>query len=244
MVCPMLEVYEERAQLSLTSGPQRRKVIVPVKCMCNQKHSIWKCDMFKGRNIERSGRRRRNLDCVTVAWGKGNLVTHVLGVCGIDGCKDRHHRLLPEEKVASGSMEGKADTPMAVENKSSTYETVQEHAQRSIALRTVPVILKHGERRLQVNFSSPPPPSFFFALALIFARPKHRNLRGNPTETLATQAKGATAQFVCSSLGNIMPDRHKETYPLGANAVLEHCYMDDLMPSAPTVECGGNKKAA
>ena len=39
-------------------------------------------------NIERSGRRRRNLDCVTVAWGKGILVTHVLGTeCGIDGCK-------------------------------------------------------------------------------------------------------------------------------------------------------------
>ena len=71
--------------------------------------------------------------------------------CGIDGCKDRHHRLLHEEKVASGSMEGKADTPVTEENKSSTYETVQEHAQRSIALRTVPVILKHGERRLQVN---------------------------------------------------------------------------------------------
>ena len=32
-------------------------------------------------------------------------------------------------------------------------------------------------------------PSLFFALALIFARPKHRNLCGNPTETLATQAR-------------------------------------------------------
>ena len=48
-------------------------------------------------------------------------------------------------------MEGKADTPLTEENKSSTYETVQEHAQRSIALRTVPFILKHGERCLQVN---------------------------------------------------------------------------------------------
>ena len=33
----------------------------------------------------------------------------------------------------------------------SVDETVQEHAQRSIALPTVPVILTHGERRLQVN---------------------------------------------------------------------------------------------
>ena len=71
--------------------------------------------------------------------------------CGIDVYKNRHHQLLHEEKVATGSMEGKADTPVTEENKSSTYETVQEHAQRSIALCTVPVILKHGERSLEVN---------------------------------------------------------------------------------------------
>ena len=29
---------------------------------------------------------------------------------------------------------------------------------------------------------------------------------------------------------------HKETYPLEANAVLEHCYTDDQMPPAPTVD--------
>ena len=27
-----------------------------------------------------------------------------------------------------------------------------------------------------------------------------------------------------------------DTYPLAAKADLEHCYMDDLMPSAPTVD--------
>ena len=48
-------------------------------------------------------------------------------------------------------MEEKADTPTTEENKSSTYETMQEHAWRSIALRTVPVILRHRERCLQVN---------------------------------------------------------------------------------------------
>ena len=29
---------------------------------------------------------------------------------------------------------------------------------------------------------------------------------------------------------------HKETYPLAANAVLEYCYMDDLMSSAPQAD--------
>ena len=64
--------------------------------------------------------------------------------CEIDGCKDRHHRLFHEEKVAPRSMEEKADTTVTEKNKSSTCETVQELAQRSIALRTVPVVLKHG----------------------------------------------------------------------------------------------------
>ena len=32
------------------------------------------------KNMERSGRRRRNLDCVTAAWGKGTLVINVRGV--------------------------------------------------------------------------------------------------------------------------------------------------------------------
>ena len=73
--------------------------------------------------------------------------------CGIDGRKERHHRLFHEEKVVPGSTEEKADTPVKEENKSSTYETVQEHAQRSIALRTVPVILKHRERRLNLIVS-------------------------------------------------------------------------------------------
>ena len=77
MVCPVLEIHEEGAQPSLISGPQKRNVNVPVKCttkntqfgnvMCSRK---W--------NIETNGRRQRDLDCVTVVWGKGTLVTHVL----------------------------------------------------------------------------------------------------------------------------------------------------------------------
>ncbi|PFX18796.1 hypothetical protein AWC38_SpisGene16828 [Stylophora pistillata] len=33
-----------------------------------------------------------------------------------------------------------------------------------------------------------------------------------------------------------LPEFNMKTYPLGARAVLEHCYMDDLMLSTPTVE--------
>ena len=121
--------------------------------VCNQKHPIWKCDMFKGMEHRKKWETAKKLGLCYRCLGKGHLGDSCTWnrECGIDGCKDRHNRLLHEEKVAPGSLEGKADTPVTEENKSSTYETVQEHAQRSIALRTVPVILKHGERRLQVS---------------------------------------------------------------------------------------------
>ena len=75
MVCPVSEIQEERAQPSLISGLQKRNVIVPVKCATKNTqfgNVLWEW------NIERNGRRQRNLDCVTVVWGKGTLVTHVL----------------------------------------------------------------------------------------------------------------------------------------------------------------------
>ena len=73
MVCPVLEIREERAQPNLISRPQKRNVIVPVKCATkNTQFGNVLCSRVW--NIERNGRRQRNLDCVTVVWGKGTLV--------------------------------------------------------------------------------------------------------------------------------------------------------------------------
>ena len=77
-IFPVMEMHEERAQPSLISRPQKRDVIAPVKCATkNTQFGNVMCS--REWNIERSGRRRRNLDCVTVAWGKGTLVINVLG---------------------------------------------------------------------------------------------------------------------------------------------------------------------
>ena len=73
--------------------------------------------------------------------------------CGIDGCKEHHHQIL-HQKSLPDFMEGNPDPRDASNvdgNESSTHETVKKHEQRRIALRTVPVILKHGTKRLQVN---------------------------------------------------------------------------------------------
>ena len=83
MVCAVLEVYEERVQLSLISGPQKRNVIIPVKC-ATKNTQFGNVKFSREWSIERNGRQRRNLDCVTIAWEKGTLVTHVLGTGSVE----------------------------------------------------------------------------------------------------------------------------------------------------------------
>lgn len=71
--------------------------------------------------------------------------------CDIDGCKEHHHQILHPKKNLPDFTERNPDASSVNGNESSTYETVKEHEQRRIALRTVPVILKHGAKHLQVN---------------------------------------------------------------------------------------------
>ena len=83
--------------------------------------------MFKGIEHRKKWETAKKLGLCYLCLGKGHLGDSCTWnrECGIDGCKDTHHRLLHEEKVTSGSMKEKADTPLTEENKSSTYETVQ-----------------------------------------------------------------------------------------------------------------------
>ena len=111
MVCPVLEVYEERPQLSLISGPQKRNVIVPVKCATkNTQFGNVICSREWNRKKWETAKK---LGLCYRCLGKGHLGDSCTWnrECGIDGCKDSHHRLLHEEKVAPGSMEGKLTHP-------------------------------------------------------------------------------------------------------------------------------------
>ena len=120
--------------------------------VCNQKHPVWKCEVLKGMENKKKWETAKKLGLCYCCLGKGHLseTCHWSRECGIDGCQEHHHRIVHQEKSPTDDMEGKSDTSV-VENKSSTYDTVKEHEQRRIALRTVPVIVKHGAKRLQVN---------------------------------------------------------------------------------------------
>ena len=124
--------------------------------VCNQKHPIWKCEVLKGMENKKKWETAKKLGLCYRCLGKGHLGEECRWSkeCGIDGCKEHHHQILHQKKSLPDFMEGNPDPHDASNvngNESSTYETVKEHEQRRIALRTVPVILKHGTKRLQVN---------------------------------------------------------------------------------------------
>ena len=121
--------------------------------VCNQKHPIWKREVLKGMENKKKWETAKKLGLCYRCLGKGHLGEECRWSkeCGIDGCKEHHHQTLHPKKSLPDFTEGNTDASNVNGNESSTYETVKEHEQRRIALRTVPVILKHGAKRLQVN---------------------------------------------------------------------------------------------
>ena len=118
---------------------------------CSGKHPIWKCEIFGGWTAQRRWDFAKKCGLCFRCLGEdyfGKTCSRDRG-CTVEGCKKRHHSLLHYENTTqqrgSDAMEGNLVT------RTSTMETIEEHEQRNVALRTVPIFLKHGKKRLLVN---------------------------------------------------------------------------------------------
>ena len=136
---------------------------------CKKDYGIWSCPKFNRRKVaERWSFAKHNQLCFRcLAQGHQGKTCPSSRQCGKDGCTDLHHRLLhfngstiPTgvnldksseivgtstiglQDLDSGIMEGKKQTTMV------TQSIIKANF---IGLRTVPVILKNGERTLKVN---------------------------------------------------------------------------------------------
>jgi len=69
-------------------------------------------------------------------------------VCGINGCKRIHHRLLHTE-IANKKNSYVKD--QIAENKNETHNFVTVKSHPTVALRTVPVIVSSGQKRIKIN---------------------------------------------------------------------------------------------
>ncbi|XP_022794997.1 uncharacterized protein LOC111333608 [Stylophora pistillata] len=105
--------------------------------VCNQKHPIWKCEVFKGMENEKKWETAKKLGLCYRCSGKGHLGEGCRWSeeCGVDGCKEHQHQILHRSKSLPGPMEGNIDsynTSNAYWNESMTYETVKEGRTKTV----------------------------------------------------------------------------------------------------------------
>ena len=165
------------------SGTERQQSRV---CkVCSKSHGAWACPEFKQMDIQnRWDSAKRNKLCFR-CLGDGHLGQYCnrTRVCGIDHCKEVHHRLLhkarsvlpsghsrgmgaekkeelppisrKDDSVHEGNGHNEGESKDQKAQLGDTYTTVTQpsatQTSGTIALRTIPVYLKNGTRKIKVN---------------------------------------------------------------------------------------------
>ncbi|XP_064627878.1 uncharacterized protein LOC135487738 [Lineus longissimus] len=134
---------------------------------CQEQHGIWSCDKFKGLEIDKRWDMAKELKlcyrCLANSNHRG-VDCKRSRVCGIEGCKETHNRLLhrsplPKESLSATKGENKkekrpaasGEKPRSQNYGSLTTTSDDKEESEYIALRTVPVIVKNGRKRLKIN---------------------------------------------------------------------------------------------
>ena len=149
--------------------------------VCNGRHGVWACDAFRNMDIRQRWNVAKQFKLCFRCLGddhSGNQCTRSR-VCDIHGCQETHSKLLHsmgnrnnDKQANDETKKPKASTQQTVNSSSqqqlSSSATEGEHLKRNFAtqttmvcstpdvkgttaLRTIPVILKNGYRRLKVN---------------------------------------------------------------------------------------------
>ena len=140
------------------------------KTQCRQArgadHRIWTCQAFKQKGIAEKWEIAKccKLCFRCLAGGLSGKTCPRSRQCGLNGCKELHHRLLhrPSETEPKSTDQNRTDNQASGTQGTSGSEGNKNLEQTTmtasnvstadfIALRTVPVVLKNGDRSLKVN---------------------------------------------------------------------------------------------
>ena len=137
--------------------------IKPGSCLvCSEFHTIWNCENFANMDVNErwdiAKGKKLCFGCLSSSHlGKDCLRTQQ---CGVDGCKRTHHQLLHKERRYVTREEQSQNNQLIYDEKTANFEEERSHIQERshnsysgsiVSLRTVPVILKSGNRRVKIN---------------------------------------------------------------------------------------------
>ena len=166
-------VTQERPTIS---GPRRRDI---KKCkLCNHPHGLWACDSFRKMTVnQRWDIAREQRVCFRcLSYGHQGEACVRSRICGLNGCRSAHHRLLHDENSVglrsrdNNRREESESQPAQDESvlrplsggvttegelnartHTTTLVTAPLSTPKIVALRTVPVYVTNGARRVKVN---------------------------------------------------------------------------------------------
>ena len=136
--------------------------------VCGNLHGPWACQVFKQMDATQRWAKAKKLELCyrCLRHGHQGRSCQRTRTCGIDGCEDNHHRLLhtssqkqttSRQPVAARAV---VDTQAAADQSQSDRQEQctmmatwkeQSRSQEVTVLRTVPVVLSHKDREIQVN---------------------------------------------------------------------------------------------
>ncbi|XP_071944914.1 uncharacterized protein [Antedon mediterranea] len=128
-------------------------------CVCCKKnHRLWECVKFRQLSInERWNIASQEKLCFKCLCKHRAVDCKRVMSCGINGCKNDHNRLLHREKVKKESNFETVEVGVAREGERKVTKTETGtnttllSKNQSIALRTIPIIVSNGKKRIEVN---------------------------------------------------------------------------------------------
>ena len=124
---------------------------------CEGSHKLWNCEQFRKMNVdERWGMASEKKLCFK-CFGKHQAKNCKRRMhCGIDGCSSDHNRLLHKTKFKERRQDDKREMTNNSKSQKSSDEntptsTTMMARSKEVALRTVPVTVKYGDKVIKVN---------------------------------------------------------------------------------------------
>ena len=139
---------------------------------CSGSHPIWKCESIRSQAIDEKWRIAKQAGLCYRCLGKDHLGSSCprSRQCNINGCKETHHRLHHGQRGGNPKISKQEDKVSDKDQKeektlqeqargtegddkklATTLKTNRNQDNKKIALRTIPVILKNGKRKVSVN---------------------------------------------------------------------------------------------
>lgn len=144
---------------SVNGGDKRIK-----KCkFCTEIHPIWKCSKYRYQTTEKMWKVAKQFGLCYRRLGDNHLGSTCKWTrkCNIDGCNENHHYLLhkpkkppqPPNKNENETVRNETGSGVNMEgdDQRKAYGASREQEAEFIALRTVPIVVKYGNKRLHVN---------------------------------------------------------------------------------------------